>query len=229
MKRLLISLWMALASAKENEIRKRVPCWSIYITRNGDLAFDFAGCLECGTCRVLCGETIVKLGNIRVTLRALEFRQGECMEVLVCISQVPDTSEIKLDPETNNLIRTGLPSIVNPDDMHALEAALAVDENEGSRVTVLAMGPPQAEDALRECLSLVLMMRYLLQTVLSAVLIHWLQAIRLPLPFVMSKTMNRQFEIIFCGKQAIDGDTRTSRPSNCRRTRYGASMLVNLL
>ena len=77
------------------------------------------------------------------------------MELLVCVKQVPDTSEIKLDPETNNLIRTGLPSIVNPDDMHALEAALAVkDENEGSRVTVLAMGPPQAEDALRECLSL---------------------------------------------------------------------------
>jgi len=60
------------------------------------------------------------------------------MELLVCVKQVPDTSEIKLDPETNNLIRTGLPSIVNPDDMHALEAALAVkDEHEGSRVTAL--------------------------------------------------------------------------------------------
>ena len=96
------------------------------------------------------------------------------MELLVCIKQVPDTSEIKLDPETNNLIRTGLPSIVNPYDMHALEAALAVkDQYEGSRVTVVTMGPPQAEAALRECLSL------------SAVLIHWLQAIRLPLPFVI--------------------------------------------
>ena len=60
------------------------------------------------------------------------------MELLVCIKQVPDTSEIKLDPETNNLIRTGLPSIVNPYDMHALEAALAVkDQYEGSRVTVV--------------------------------------------------------------------------------------------
>ena len=77
------------------------------------------------------------------------------MELLVCIKQVPDTSEIKLDPETNNLIRTGLPSIVNPYDMHALEAALAVkDQYEGSRVTVVTMGPPQAEAALRECLSL---------------------------------------------------------------------------
>ena len=53
------------------------------------------------------------------------------MELLVCIKQVPDTSEIKLDPETNNLIRTGLPSIVNPDDMHALEAALTVKDQIG--------------------------------------------------------------------------------------------------
>jgi len=77
------------------------------------------------------------------------------MELLVCIKQVPDTSEIKLDPETNNLIRAGLPSIVNPYDMHALEAALSVkDQYEDSRVTVVTMGPPQAEAALRECLSL---------------------------------------------------------------------------
>lgn len=61
----------------------------------------------------------------------------------------------KLDPETNNLIRTGLPSIVNPYDMHALEAALTVkDQIEGSRVTVVTMGPPQAEEALRQCLAL---------------------------------------------------------------------------
>ena len=77
------------------------------------------------------------------------------MELLVCIKQVPDTSEIKLDPETNNLIRTGLPSIVNPFDMHALEAALVVkDAHSDSHITVISMGPPQAEDALRECLAL---------------------------------------------------------------------------
>ena len=108
------------------------------------------------------------------------------MELLVCIKQVPDTSEIKLDPETNNLIRTGLPSIVNPDDMHALEAALTVkDQYEGSRVTVLSMGPPQAEEALRQCLSLGAMMRYSLQTARSVVLIHWLLAIPLRLPSVI--------------------------------------------
>ena len=82
------------------------------------------------------------------------------MELLVCIKQVPDTSEIKLDPETNNLIRTGLPSIVNPDDMHALEAALAVkDQYEGSRVTVLTMGPPQAEEMMRDAYTMGQMMQ----------------------------------------------------------------------
>ena len=72
------------------------------------------------------------------------------MELLVCIKQVPDTSEIKLDPETNTLIRTGLPSIVNPFDMNALEAALTVkDKYPGTRVSVITMGPPQASVALK--------------------------------------------------------------------------------
>ena len=136
------------------------------------------------------------------------------MELLVCIKQVPDTSEIKLDPETNNLIRTGLPSIVNPDDMHALEAALAVkDQYEGSRVTVLSMGPPQAEEALRQCLSLGADDAVLVtdrafggaDTLATSYTIA--SAIR-----HIQRTMNRQFQIIFCGKQAIDGDTAQVGP-----------------
>lgn len=113
------------------------------------------------------------------------------MELLVCIKQVPDTSEIKLDPETNNLIRTGLPSIVNPDDMHALEAALAVkDEHEDSRVTVLSMGPPQAEDALRQCLSLGADDAVLVtDRALSVAPTHWLQAILLRLLSVIFKRL----------------------------------------
>ena len=170
---------------------------------NGDLAFDFAGCLECGTCRVLCGETIVKTWKYPRNAKGVEF-----------IKQVPDTSEIKLDPETNNLIRTGLPSIVNPDDMHALEAALAVkDQYEGSRVTVLSMGPPQAEAALRECLSLGADDAVLVtdrafggaDTLATSYTIA--SAIR-----HIQRTMNRQFQIIFCGKQAIDGDTAQVGP-----------------
>mgnify|MGYP000809763733 CR=1 FL=1 len=136
------------------------------------------------------------------------------MELLVCVKQVPDTSEIKLDPETNNLIRTGLPSIVNPDDMHALEAALTVkDQYEGSRVTVLSMGPPQAEEALRQCLSLGADDAVLVtdrafggaDTLATSYTIA--SAIR-----HIQRTMNRQFQIIFCGKQAIDGDTAQVGP-----------------
>lgn len=136
------------------------------------------------------------------------------MELLVCIKQVPDTSEIKLDPETNNLIRTGLPSIVNPYDMHALEAALAVkDQYEDSRVTVVTMGPPQAEAALRECLSLGADDAVLItdrafggaDTLATSYTIA--SAIR-----HIQRTMNREFQIIFCGKQAIDGDTAQVGP-----------------
>lgn len=136
------------------------------------------------------------------------------MELLVCIKQVPDTSEIKLDPETNNLIRTGLPSIVNPYDMHALEAALAVkDQYEDSRVTVVTMGPPQAEAALCECLSLGADDAVLItdrafggaDTLATSYTIA--SAIR-----HMQRTMNREFQMIFCGKQAIDGDTAQVGP-----------------
>ena len=136
------------------------------------------------------------------------------MELLVCIKQVPDTSEIKLDPETNNLIRTGLPSIVNPYDMHALEAALTVkDQIEGSRVTVVTMGPPQAEEALRQCLALGADDAVLVtdrafggaDTLATSYTIA--SAIR-----HIQRTMNRQFQLIFCGKQAIDGDTAQVGP-----------------
>ena len=136
------------------------------------------------------------------------------MELLVCIKQVPDTSEIKLDPETNNLIRTGLPSIVNPFDMHALEAALVVkDAHSDSHITVISMGPPQAEDALRECLALGADDAVLItdrafggvDTLATSYTIA--SAIR----HVQTK-QGKPFDMIFCGKQAIDGDTAQVGP-----------------
>ena len=75
------------------------------------------------------------------------------MHIVVCIKQVPDTSEVKINPETNTLIREGVDSIINPFDENALEAALSMKDAHGARVTVLTMGPPQAEQALRECLA----------------------------------------------------------------------------
>ena len=76
------------------------------------------------------------------------------MHIVCCIKQVPDTTQVKIDPETNTLIRTGVESICNPYDLVAVEAAVQLTEKYGGRVTVISMGPPQAESALRECLSL---------------------------------------------------------------------------
>ena len=73
------------------------------------------------------------------------------LKILVCVKQVPDTTEIKIDPVTNTLIRNGVPSIVNPFDKNALEAALQLKDKYGAEVTVLSMGPGQAAEALREC------------------------------------------------------------------------------
>ena len=72
------------------------------------------------------------------------------MNIVVCLKQVPDTTAVKIDPKTGTLIRDGVPSIINPEDKHALEAALTIKDNNGGKVTVLSMGPPQAQNALRE-------------------------------------------------------------------------------
>ena len=76
------------------------------------------------------------------------------MKIVVCIKQVPDTNEVKLDPKTNRLIRDGVPSIINHDDKSGIEAALQLREKVGGTVTVVCMGPPQADVALREALAM---------------------------------------------------------------------------
>ena len=72
------------------------------------------------------------------------------MHIVVCIKQVPDTSDVKINPETNTLIRDGVVSIINPFDENAIEAALVLKEKHGAKVTVVTMGPPQAEEALKD-------------------------------------------------------------------------------
>ncbi|MFP4087192.1 MAG: electron transfer flavoprotein subunit beta/FixA family protein, partial [Desulfobacteraceae bacterium] len=76
------------------------------------------------------------------------------MNIIVLVKQVPDTTEVKLDPKTGNLIREGIESIINPDDRHALEAALSLKEAYGGRITTISMGPPQAIDAISEALGM---------------------------------------------------------------------------
>lgn len=130
------------------------------------------------------------------------------MKILVCVKQVPDTTEIKIDPVTNTLIRAGVPSIVNPFDAYALEIAARIkDANLGTEITLLSMGPDQAKDALRECLAVGGDKAYLCSDrkfggsdtlATSYILASAIKAI---------EAKEGKFDIIFGGKQAIDGDT----------------------
>lgn len=129
------------------------------------------------------------------------------MEIIVCIKQVPDTAEIRVNPETNTLIREGVSSIINPYDLHALEAGLQARENVGGRVTVLTMGPPQAEIALRDALAMGADSAILLTDKAFAGADTWATAYTLAMAI-----KKHGADIIICGKQAIDGDTAQVGP-----------------
>ena len=75
------------------------------------------------------------------------------LKILCCVKQVPDVDQMRMDPETGNLIRAGVPAILNPQDANALSAAVKVKEQYGAEITLITMGPPNAEAALRECLA----------------------------------------------------------------------------
>ena len=131
------------------------------------------------------------------------------MNILVCIKQVPDTTEIKIDPETNRLIRDGVPSIVNTFDKFALEAAARVkDKNNEVQIYVVSMGPPQAKEALRECLAIAADKAYLVTDRAFG------GSDTLATSYILSQAVKKiesengiRFDAILCGKQAIDGDT----------------------
>ena len=130
------------------------------------------------------------------------------MEIVVCVKQVPDTTEVKIDPVKNTLIREGVPSIVNPFDKIAVEAALQLKEKHGGKVRVISMGPPQAADALKECLAM---------GVDEAVLLSdraFGGADTLATAYALSAGLAKmgQIDLIICGKQAIDGDTAQVGP-----------------
>lgn len=129
------------------------------------------------------------------------------MKIVVCIKQVPDTSEVRIHPETNTLIRDGVPSIINPYDMHAIEAGLQIREASGGSVTALTMGPPQAETALRDAISMGVDEAVLLTDRLFAGSDTWATA------YALYKAIaHLGADIIICGKQAIDGDTAQVGP-----------------
>jgi electron transfer flavoprotein beta subunit len=129
------------------------------------------------------------------------------VKVVVCIKQVPDTSEVRINPETNTLIRDGVQSMINPYDMHAIEAGLQIRERAGGSVTAITMGPPQAEAALREAISMGVDDAVLLTDRAFAGSDTWATA------YTLSRAIqNIGADIILCGKQAIDGDTAQVGP-----------------
>ncbi len=130
------------------------------------------------------------------------------MHVIVCIKQVPDTADVKIDPATNTLIRAGVAAIINPFDMYAIEEALRIKERAGARVTVLTMGPPQADAALREALSMGADAAVLLSDRAFAGSDTWATS------YTLSQAVRKlaPFDLVLCGKQASDGDTAQVGP-----------------
>jgi electron transfer flavoprotein beta subunit len=129
------------------------------------------------------------------------------LKIVVCIKQVPDTADVKINPETNTLIREGVPSIINPFDLNAIEAGLQIRNEVGGEVVALTMGPPQAEDALREAVSLGVDSVILLSDRAFAGADTWATA------FALAGAIKKMdADIILCGKQAIDGDTAQVGP-----------------
>lgn len=129
------------------------------------------------------------------------------MKIVVCIKQVPDTNEVKIDPVTGTLVRDGIPSIINPDDKNALEEALRLKEEQGVHVTVITMGPPQAERALREALAMGADEAVLLTDRAFA------GADTLATSLALAKAIeNLEYDVVFAGRQAIDGDTAQVGP-----------------
>jgi electron transfer flavoprotein beta subunit len=129
------------------------------------------------------------------------------MNIVVCIKQVPDTNEVKLDPKTGTLIRDGVPSIINPDDKAGLEAALVLKDRFDAKVTVLTMGPPQADKALREALAMGADEAILLTDRAFAGADTW--ATSMTLAAAIRKI---DYDLIIAGRQAIDGDTAQVGP-----------------
>ncbi len=130
------------------------------------------------------------------------------MNIIVCIKQVPETTEVKINPETNTLIREGVKSIINPFDMYAIEEAVRLKEKFGGKTTVITMGPPQAESALREAISMGIDEAVLLSDRAFAGSDTW--ATSYTLSCAVKKISG--FDLIICGKQASDGDTAQVGP-----------------
>ncbi len=135
------------------------------------------------------------------------------MNTLVCIKQVPEAKKVKIDPETHTLIREGVEAMVNPFDLYAVEAALKLKDQHGGKVTAVTMGPPQAETALREVVSYGVDEVVLFSDRAFAGADTWATS------YVLALGVQKlgPFDMIVCGKQAVDGDTAQVGPGLAER------------
>ncbi len=130
------------------------------------------------------------------------------MKIVVCIKQVPDTTDVKINPETNTLIREGVESIINPFDMYAIEEAVRLKERFGGEAIAVTMGPPQAQDCLREAISLGIDKVIHLCDRAFAGSDTWATSL------IIAKAIEKigDYDLVICGKQASDGDTAQVGP-----------------
>lgn len=161
-------------------------------------------------------------------LKTVNLKYEECgqVHIVCCIKQVPDTTEVRIDPKTNTLVREGVPSIVNPYDIHGVEEAVRLKEKYGGKVTIVSLGPPQAEEALRRAISF---------GADEAILVTdraFAGSDTLATSYVLAQAIRRVAEkepvdLIFCGKQAIDGDTAQVGPGIA--VRFGMPQLTYVM
>ncbi|OGO23087.1 MAG: electron transfer flavoprotein subunit beta [Chloroflexi bacterium RBG_16_51_9] len=130
------------------------------------------------------------------------------MNILVCVKQVPGTTKVKINPETNTLMRQGIENIINPFDTYALEEGVRLKERYGGKVTVISMGPPQAEAILREAISCGADEAILIGDAAFA------GSDTLATSYTLSRAINKvkDYDLIICGRQTIDGDTAQVGP-----------------
>jgi len=129
------------------------------------------------------------------------------MKVIVCVKQVPEITDVKIDPKTNTIIREGVPSILNPFDEFAVEEAMRIKEKFGGEVTVITIGPPQAKDAILKCLAMGAdRSMHLCDKAFAG-------SDTLATAYTLAKAIKKlSYDLIICGKQAIDGDTAQVGP-----------------
>jgi electron transfer flavoprotein beta subunit len=148
------------------------------------------------------------------------------MLVVVCIKQVPDTTQVQIDPVTNTLVREGIPFIVNPYDTHALEEALRFKDRFGCRVAAISMGPPNAEATLRKALALGVDQAILLSDRCFGGA-DTLATSKVLAEAIIQLNLREEVGLVICGKQTIDGDTAQVGPGIATRLGYTQLTLVD--